>query len=563
MNPREQTTAITIIGATLVAVAVAGGYFFIFQPLVKYREAEAALAAEVDDLERQLREQNATVARLKPARARSLPADATLASREYVVALEQMIEASGVPKGYTITEKKVGQTARDVPEISKGKPIYTRLAFEVNFKKTDLAALKNFLQRFYQFGPLHQITALTVKKDDDPGNKGGGHRDDLSVAFTTEAIIVEGAENRKTLLPVPSAFSAVGGGALYLGLANNTEAARGVVLPMPAPALSTLRRDYDLIVRKDPFHGPLPPESPPEKFKMASLRDVKVRTDEKHDPVKVSLSGEGSVGATVTAVASGSLFAEGALKVDPKTNAIDLPRTSATEGTATVSVIATSADRTETVKATFKVSLEEPPPPPEGSSKPREDISFAIILTGTTPRSDGTAWARVFDNANLLRYTIEAKQTGVSVSKEYKIAPTLPWRPDKDHAHPEGVLVISDEETGTRRTFKVIAVDIDGLIVADLKPDEVGTDKKGPPAKGGRPGFGGGFGKGPPKQGPANPLAALGGNMIAAVPQPKFYRWPVGQPLNSLKPLTDDEAKKVQKAVEASGPVFDVATAAP
>jgi hypothetical protein len=327
---------------------------------------------------------------------------------------------------------------------------------------------------------------------------------------------------------------------------------------MPAPALSPLRRDYDLLVRKDPFNGPIP-EEPDRPFKIGKISDVKVKTDREHEPIKVSVTGDGSIGAKVTAIASGSLYAEGALKVNEKTHAIELPKTSATDGTATISVIATSADGSVTEKTSFKVTVEEVP-------DTRIDVSAAIILTGTSPRSDGTAWARIYDNASRLRYTIEATPKGVGVVKEFKNAAALPWRKDRDYDHPDGVLAISDEDTKTNRTFRVLAVDIDGLIVVDLKPDGSAPEKaKGPPGKGGKgpwpPGPPGG--KGPPRQGHGNPLAAIGGNMIVAVPTPKFYRWPVGHSLDALRPLSDDEVQKVQKAVEMSGPVFDVAIIGP
>ncbi len=148
---------------------------------------------------------------------------------------------------------------------------------------------------------------------------------------------------------------------------------------------------------------------------------MKVKPDKEHDPIPVKVKGEGSIGAKVTAIASGSLYAEGALKFDPKTKAIELPKTSAYEGTATISVIATSADGTQTDKKSFKVSVDD-------NIKDKEDHSGVIILTGAASRSDGTAWARIFNNANLQRYTIEATPTGVSVLKEYKRAISSPGR---------------------------------------------------------------------------------------------------------------------------------------
>jgi hypothetical protein len=545
MNSREQTLALILVGAIAATVAGAVGYFFVWVPLGKQRTEENALNQEIADLQNQSDAQKKTAAKIALARVRSLPADETLARREYTVALERMSEAAGILAGhYNINPKSIDNSTRAVPELTKGKPIYTRVAFQVVLKKVNMTMVKEFLQRYHQFGLLHQITAITIKKEDDPNLK--GRREDLTVDLTTEAIIVEGADNRKTLLPVPAGFAAIGGGGLFLGVTLNPEAARGVSPQLQTPVLAVPHRDYDLIVRKDPFNGPLP-VIPDEPFKLDKISDVKVRPDKAHDPIKVPLKGDGSEGAKVTALASGSLFAEGALKVDPKTNAITLPETSATEGTSTINVIATSADGSKTEKTSFKVSIEEPPPGPKGPEK--DDVSFAIILIGTTPRSDGTAWARIFDNANRLRYTIEATAKGVEVRKEWY---TKEWKKDIDYDHPPGVLVISDDETRTHRTFKVIAVDADGLIVADLKPNGSAPDKpKGPPPKGG---------KGPTKQGHASALSALGGNMIVAVPQPKFYRWGVGQSLASLKtPLSDEEVHKIQKAVSATGPVSDVA----
>ncbi|MBM3980197.1 MAG: hypothetical protein FJ304_07905 [Planctomycetes bacterium] len=557
MNSREQTLAVLLVGLIVAAVAAAGGYFFVLRPLNKQRDAENALNSEIRDLETQLDAQKSVSKKLSQARVRGLPADEAMAKREYTVALARMAELSGAPKGFRITPKSVDNSARAVPQLAKDKPVYTRVAFELEFKKANMTAVKEFLQRYYQYGLMHQITALSIKKDDDPNVKKADNRNDLTVLITTEAILIEGAENRKTLTPIPTAFAAVGGGGLYLHMGRTAETGRAVVPPPAAPVLSPVARDYDLVVLKDPFNGPLPPDKPPPQpspFKLGKISDVKVDPEKKPNPVRVSMTGKGSNGAKFTAIASGELYAEGELMVDPKEYTIELPATEATTGTATITVIATSADGTDTDKTTFKVTVREEEKKPE--AKIKEDVSSAIILTGTVPRSDGTAWARIFDNANRLRYTLDADAKGVTVLKEYKKAATLPWRKDVDHDHPKGVLVISDDESRTNRTFKVIAIDIDGLIVADLKPDGAGAPGKAPgKGPGGWPPKGGAA----PKQGPANPLAALGGNMIVAAKKPVLYRWAVGQSLAGLTAIPESEAKKIMQAASTSGPVFDVA----
>ncbi len=554
MNSRDQTLSFILLGLIVFSAAGALGYFFVLQPYLKQQNAETALNTEIADLEQKVDDQKLTAKRLAQARVRSLPADKAMAQREYVVAMERVIEAAGMPKGYTISPKPVDNSPRAVPEIAKGKPIYTRVAYELVFKKADAKAVKDFLYGYYQLGLLHQITAIHIKKEDDPNAKGAkGSRNDLTVTLTTEAILVDGAENRKTLLPVPTAYAAIGGGAMYRGLILAPEIARGVRAQQLVPILSPVNRNYDLIVRKDPFNGPLIDVAPPTEtpLKIAKISDVKIKPDEKHNPVKYSLSGKGANTATVTALAAGTLFAEGALKVDPKGYAIELPTTSASEGTETITVIATSADGTQTDKTTFKVSVEYHTP----EVKPGEDISQFIILIGSTPRSDGTAWARVKDNANKLRYEIEAKPRGVTIIKEWSPAADR-WRKDLDYDHPPGILAISDEVTKTNRFFKVIAVDSDGLIIADLRPDGSAPSKT--PGKGGQPGKGPAAPSKGAKQGSASPLAALGGNRIVAVSKPRYYRWPVGQPLAKIQELNEDEAKKILKVADASGPVFDV-----
>ncbi len=553
MTSRDQTLALLLIGIMTLTVGAVGGYLLVLVPVQKNRAAELALRNEIDDLEKEERAQFANAKKLAIARARSLPADADLARGEYQVALGRLLDAAGAPKGYTINQRVVDNSVRYVPELSKNKPIYTRIAYEVTVKKADMWIVKDFLKGYYELGVLHQITHFSIKKDEDSA-KGPAKRNDLTVTFTTEAVIVDGAENRRTLLPVPTAFAAIGGGMLHQSMAHSKEYGRGVTPPVLVPILSTKPRDYSLIVLKDPFNGPLPQ---PPSFKLHQPKDVKVVQDEKPTTVKIAVSGEGSVGAKVVVQiegAPGGPFAPGALKVDPKTLAIEIPKTSASEGSATVSVIATSVEG-KTEKTSFTVFVGPKPPPPEIVEKPppvKPDVDTAIILTMVTFRSDGTASAAIRDAANRQRYEIEVTGKKVTVSKFYYIKDKKKEESDPD---PNGVLAISDDNSATRRTFKVVGVDGDGLILQDQKP---AAAKPAAPPKGfGWPPKGGG----PPKQGPAAPLAAIAGNMTNGVTLApgKVYRWTVGQSLATIKELTDSEATKVLKQSADTGPMFEVA----
>jgi hypothetical protein len=554
MNPREQTLASVLVGLLVLGGGAALGYFFLYKPYEEARSAEAALGTEIDKLNKDANEMAKNAKKLAAARARTFPADEALSGREYTVALDRMIAAAGI-KDHSINKKPVDNGARAVPQIAKDKPAYTRVAYELIFKKTDMWALKDFLKAYYEFGLMHQITALTIKKEDEPGAK-VQRRNDLTVTITTESLIIDGAENRATLLPVPTAYAALGGGVLHKALGTGPELARKLRAAPPADPNS--ERDLSLMVLRDPFSGPLPPPPP---FKIAKIDDVKLKPDEKPRPVKVALSGDGATGAKVTAKVSGKLFPEAALKVDTKTNAIELPALpTMTEElaklTSTVSVSATNTEgKTETIS--FKVSVAdlpkedvEPPPP-----KPTEDISGVILLVGVVQGSDGTAWARVSDNANRTRYDVTVKGGKLEVKKEYVLSAKAGWRSDLDHEAPPGAMHISDKFSTTDRLLKVVGVEGNSLIVADLQPK--GPPKPAPkPAveKGKRPGFG------PPvvKQGPGDPFGALAGNVAVAVPfpqTPKYYRWVVGQPLSALKPLSDQEKADVLRRA-ATGPVL-------
>ncbi len=558
MTSREQTLAYFLIAAVLLIVGGVGGYMFVYQPLEQKREAAVALEKDITGLEQKLRDQQPNAQKMAVARTRSLPINPALggslvqkahvARDQYHDMLRQLLTDAGITPE-SINEKAVDNTARYVPELSKGKPIYNRVVYEIEFKRADMWAVRDFLEGYYELGLLHQITFISIKKDDDPTAKGSNRRNDLHVKLTTEAIIVDGADTRRTLLPIPSAFAALGGGAGLKAIGLNPKAGRAVTPQLLVPVLSTHNRDYSLMVLKDPFSGPL---SPPPAFKLDPISNVKITTDEQPPPVKVSVKGEGSAGVKLSAITAGALFAPGSLKVDPKALTILLPKTSATEGESTVEVTATSAEGA-TQKTTFKVSLNEkkivvaPPPPP------KPGVEFAILLIGTTPRSDGTAWARIRDNANRVRYNIEATSKGITVTRDYTLHGDKWKENDIDHRHPPGIMVISDDTSSTNRTFKVIAVEGDAIIVADLKPDGTAA---APPKKGSwppRPGQ-------PPKQGPAHPLAAVGGNMAVAIRSPKYYRWTVGQSLAEIKPIPDDEVKKILKQVADTGPVFEVAS---
>jgi len=114
-------------------------------------------------------------------------------------------------------------------------------------------------------------------------------RKDLAAKIITEAIILDGAEPRRTLLSVPTAFAAVGGMSGYNALLLTPEASRGLSPIQFTPVLATSGRDYTMIVQNDMFHGPLPLR-PPSVFE--KIADISNEVDKPIAPVKVRLAGD-------------------------------------------------------------------------------------------------------------------------------------------------------------------------------------------------------------------------------------------------------------------------------
>jgi hypothetical protein len=177
-----------------------GGAFMAYQFLLKpLGERDEQMAVARDEIEKQ-QMQLLTIQRdkkkfdaLKPF---SLPADVSMARREYENELTKMLRDSGFD-GITVVPKPVDtKTAPALPGAKK-TPIYTPLQYSVQVRG-DLASLVDWLERFYKLPLLHRIKTLNVVKPLTPARQGS---QELDITATVEAIVLDQAENRKTLLP--------------------------------------------------------------------------------------------------------------------------------------------------------------------------------------------------------------------------------------------------------------------------------------------------------------------------------------------------------------------------
>jgi hypothetical protein len=557
MSPRERMLAMIVLGLLLVGGGGVGGYMLIYSPLQDKNQAADKLQEEVDDLEGKVLKIEKLAPQIATMRKQSLPPDPpdprdpnkkvtyNFARAEYKRIIERLLQQARITDGRPTTDREITTGRPPVtPEIAAKKPAYTTLVFQIEINKADVWQIVDFLYGYYQLDLLHQITDIKISRED----RGGVVRNGLKVLITSEAIAIDGVEPRTTLVPVASAAAAVAG---YLGVQAVVFKPELLHRVTKSPLLATKTRDYSFIAMRDMFYGPVPAYVPPpyRPFELAKLDNVTMKRDETTHDVKVKLSGDGAKGAKLTATASGNLLPEGALTVDQQSGTISIPAVdpeASDYAYSKVEVVATAANGETVKKGTFTVSIEKALVAP----KPIVLIDGAIRLVIVSHWNDGTARAVIKDNANPFRYEINFSPKGIDIIKEWQ-ATGKTWKRDRDYdKNPPGTLVISDEgETSTNRTFKIIAIEHNALIVSEMVKPQPGKVETKPPT----------VGKGPPKP-PAKPTPTeiatdAAGKIAGTFPQAVYYRWTGGKSLKELVKLKPDEVKAILDRVATEGPL--------
>jgi hypothetical protein len=554
MTPRERMLVIVVLALLLFGGGGAAAYMLILSPLQDKKQAAEKLQKEVDDLDAKVRGMQKAAPQVAAVKRASLPPDLppdprdpnrmatySFAVAEYKRLMQHLLLRAGITDGRPTSDKVLVNGRTPVtPEIAPKKPAYATITVNIEINKANLWQIIDFLYGYYQLDLLHQITKLHITREGKPTEGRGG----LKVSIESEAIALEGVPPRANLITAPTPVAAVAG---IPGLQAVSAKPSMVEKLIHSGALASIGRDYTYIVRNDVFYGPMPP------FVLGKIDNVVMKRDERARDVKLKLSGDGVKGAKIVATATGSLLPDGPLEVDPDSQTITIPAVEtnvANSATAKIEVTTTSS-LGKVQKGSFTVSVER---------MPRIDIAAAIKLVIVSTASDGTAEAFIKDNANPLRYVISVKDRKIEVMKWWQPSGKS-WNKDRDYDQPPAVLMISDEETSTKRTFKVLAIERDALIVCDIgKPESSKSDSKASPfpSKGPRP-------SGVPyKQGSADPVNAVASAITAGVPQPIYYRWMSGK---SLKELVDpssknpcrikpEEAREILRRVSTEGPVL-------
>jgi hypothetical protein len=273
MNQRERTMTVVLMVVIFLMLAGFLGYQFIWSPIQDRNRQIANLREEIGEREKRASEIRDQLPRYEQLRKLSLPSDVDLARREYEMQLSGLLRRADFPaSAITITPRPAD--VKTAPPLTGKKPAYTKLAFVVQVKG-ELASFVDFLDQFYRQPLLHQIKLLSVTRPNRSGDR-KGTSNELDINMTVEAIVLDNAEPRLTLAPVPPAANLLGGGgaAFRVGMLavesgrggpvdlSRFLAANGGAGRKPVDYDLTLAepgRQYASIAGKNVFYGPPPP----------------------------------------------------------------------------------------------------------------------------------------------------------------------------------------------------------------------------------------------------------------------------------------------------------------
>jgi hypothetical protein len=254
MNARERLLAILVVALVIVAGLGVVFYQFFLSPYQTKKANLAQLEKQGKAKEERIAEIAAQRPQLERYRQESLPADLDVAKREYQRYLELLLRNSGFAQ-VSIADRKVG--GRSVPTLANKTPVYTPLGFTVTGRATQESLVK-MMEGFYRTGLLHQIKTLSVARPRTA--QPGQGRTELDVSLTVDALVVQGADKRTTLMPTrdkrlvaADAFAAMSWGPTGLGAVLW---AAGPYGPSGPRVLAEPERDYSALAFKNIFFGP-------------------------------------------------------------------------------------------------------------------------------------------------------------------------------------------------------------------------------------------------------------------------------------------------------------------
>lgn len=265
MTTRERNLAVAVSAVLGVAAVGFIGYQVVLGPILAKNRQIQEKAREIDNLALEIEEIQLKKRKFEAQRQQSLPNDPTqgvgVARHEYGTLLERMCQRSELTTGLKITTGE--PDSKSAPQIGPKKPAYTKLSWDVQ-AKGDLYHVVDFLRLFYSQPLLHSIKSMTLQR---PSESRARSTRELDVNFKIEALVLDNAPARPTLLPLPREAALLTGLAAYAGF-NAALVQSGKAHPAPPPGvLAEDKREYLAIAGKNVFFGPERERpKPPERY---------------------------------------------------------------------------------------------------------------------------------------------------------------------------------------------------------------------------------------------------------------------------------------------------------
>jgi Tfp pilus assembly protein PilO len=259
MTTRERSLAIVLVAVLGVFGLGFVGYQFVLSPLLDKNRQINARKAEIAQLETDIMSIQVEKKKFEAARQQSLPADVGVAREQYGNLLEKVCRRSELTNELKIIQSDPDN--KSVPMLAPKKPAYTRLTYKLT-AKGELYHLVDFMRLFYQLPLLHTIKAMNIQR---PSEARARDRRELDIDLTIEALVLDAAPDRGTLLPVVRELALLGSSPAVTGF-NLQVVATGKGDPVPPTGvLSESSREYLAVAGKDVFFGPLPKKEERDK----------------------------------------------------------------------------------------------------------------------------------------------------------------------------------------------------------------------------------------------------------------------------------------------------------
>ena len=238
MTTRERSLAI-IVGSTLGVFAFGFiAYQLVIGPYIEKGKQIHDRQMDVDKLEADILEIQMLKRKYEASRQQSLPADVGLSRTQYGNLLERLFRRADMTADLKIIPSEPDN--KSVPMLAQKKPAYTRLTYAIT-AKGELYHLVDFLRHFYQQPLLHRVKDMNIQRPSDMRAQG---RRELDINMTVEALVLDNAQARPTLLPVIREMGLLSGGAAQTGYNMQvTSSGHGSPIP-PSDILAEPAREY-------------------------------------------------------------------------------------------------------------------------------------------------------------------------------------------------------------------------------------------------------------------------------------------------------------------------------